>query len=126
MLLKKSGYVFLLSLMLILMVTGCSSKREATGQVEAEITFGYDGTVKISDGNPLVAKIKNNGSAFSGELQIEVEESTMSKIIVAQPFEIAENATKEIVMDVTLNIIQKDFKISVVNNNDDLLYEETV
>jgi len=123
--LKKTLFVLLLSILLGIVITGCGSKKEATGQVEAEITFGYDGTVKISNGNPLVAKIKNNGAAFSGELQIEVHESTMNKIIVAQPFEIAENATKEIVLDVPLHIIQKEFKVSVVND-DDLLYEESI
>lgn len=123
--LKKTLYIFFVSILFIMVFTGCSSKKEATGQVEAEITFGYDGTVKISNGNPLVAKIKNNGSAFSGELQIEVDESTMSKIIVAQPFEIAENATKEIVIDIPLHIIQKEFKVSVVSN-DNLLYEGNI
>lgn len=126
MILKKALYVLFASVLLLTIFTGCSSKKEATGQVEAEITFGYDGTVKISNGNPLVAKIKNNGKAFSGELQIEVEESVMSKIIVAQPFEIAENATKEIVMDVPLHIIQKEFKVSVINSSDELLFEENI
>jgi hypothetical protein len=107
------------------MFTNCTANKIPKGRLEVETQFGYNGTVKISTGNPLVATIKNNGPAFEGELQIEVEDSMMSKVIIAQPFEIAENATKEIAIDVPLYIIQKSFKVNVTSK-EKKLYEETI
>lgn len=125
MFLKKIMCVLLVSAFVILSFTSCKNEKVPEGRIEAEIQFGYDGTVKISSGNPLVATIKNNGPAFEGELQIEVEDSMVSKVIIAQPFEIAENATKEISLDVPLYIIQKSFNVNVTSDNKKL-FEETI
>ncbi|PKM49484.1 MAG: hypothetical protein CVV02_15755 [Firmicutes bacterium HGW-Firmicutes-7] len=122
---KKIISVFLVSMFVLFTFTNCKAEKVPEGRIEAEIQFGYEGTVKISSGNPLVATIKNNGAAFEGELQIEIEDSMVSKVIVAQPFEIAQNATKEISIDVPVYIIQKDFTVNITSNKKKL-FEDTV
>lgn len=116
---KRIRYIFMMAAIMAIsigLLTSCSKNDKYS--VEVDITFGYDGTLKVAADNPLKAVITNNGAAFKGELQIEIENNTYGIMIVATPFEIAENAQKEIEMDVPVNIIQKKFDVRIVSGKD--------
>ncbi len=123
---KKKAVSLLGALILVVFaLSGCKTNEKTTGQLEAEVTFGYDQKVKIADGNPLSAKIKNKGKAIKAELQIEVEDTDNTKIIVSQPFELAENASKEITLQVPVYMIQKEFQVRIKEENK-LHYSELI
>lgn len=124
---RSSKRLVVLAFMLLLVALttiGCK-KNPSEGKVQAELALGYDGTIKIDADNPLIAIIKNDGPAFQGELQVVVEDTGYSKVIIAMPFEIAENSQKEISMDVPVYMIQKKFEVSIVTEGDKV-FEETL
>lgn len=91
--------------------------------VEAEFELGYDGVVKVSEGNPLIAKINNMGEGFEGELQIEVATDGQNKMIYAKAFEIAASSEKVIKMNTPIYMIEKAFKVSLVANGNEIYSE---
>lgn len=97
-------------LLVVLSISGC---RQTTA-VEAEFELGYDGVVKISDGNPISAQINNQGKGFIGEVQIEVDKNGQEKLIYAKAFEIAASSEKELEMYIPIYTIQKNFKVSIL------------
>lgn len=99
--------------LLLLAVIGLSGCKEAV-DLEADFELGYEGVVKVSEGNPMRAKINNQGTGFEGELQIEVDKDGQSKVIFAKAFEIAPSSEKDIEMYVPVYTIQKNFKVSIV------------
>ncbi|MBC7960702.1 MAG: hypothetical protein H7X94_12610, partial [Vallitaleaceae bacterium] len=122
---KKLIFMILISVIAIGAFTGCSAKKKVESQLDVKIDFGYEGTIKVASKNPLVATIKNNGPAFSGELQIEVEDNMNGKMLMAMPFEMAENSQKEIQLQVPVFIIQKKFVVRVASDHN-TLYEKTI
>lgn len=108
--------VYLMTLFILLfgtiILTGC---QEESSQINIEYEFGYEDSVKVSKGNPLTATITNNGEAFVGELQIEVNQSQSESLIYAKEFEIAANSEKEINMVIPVYTIQRVFNVQVVS-----------
>lgn len=120
---RKNKYVFIISLLLLFTIlTGCKEKQSP---LDIEFSFGYDDVLKVSAGNPLVATIKNNGKAFTGELQIEVDQSQNESIIYAKEFQIAENSEKEVHIVLPIYAIQRKFKVQVVADKQ-RIFEETI
>jgi hypothetical protein len=103
---------------------GCS-RSASQYAVEGEFEFGYDGAIKIAADNPFQATISNDGEAFKGELRIEIEDGNNGILVVSQPFEIAQNAKKEIKMDVPVFKIQKDYEV-YITVDDEKIYEDVI
>lgn len=123
--LKRLFLFVMMSVLAVFFLTGCSSKEDIKGQLEVKVELGYDSTVKVGSHNPLVAYVQNKGPAFSGELQIEVEDNMNGKVMIATPFEMAENSQKEIQLEVPVLIIQKNFTVSIASGKD-LYYKEKI
>lgn len=121
---KKRVYVMTLLLLLlsIVLITGC---KEETSQLELDLSVGYEGSVKVSNGNPLRATITNNGEAISGELQIVVNQTQAESLIYAKEFEIAANGEKDINMVIPVYTIQRKFTVKVVSDGKQI-YEDEV
>lgn len=116
--------VTLVAILLFVMLQAASCK--SVPAVEAEFELGYDGVVKISEGNPLKAKINNMGEGFSGELQIEIHKDGGNKVIFAKAFEMAPNSEKEIDLYTPIYTIQKNFVVSIVADGKKIYSEAIV
>lgn len=123
--LKRFILFGLIGILAVSFMTSCSSKKDSKGQLEVKLDFGYNGVVKVASHNPLVAYIQNNGHAFSGELQMVVEDNMGGKVMIATPFEIAEHSKKEIALEVPIFIIQKQFEVRIESEKK-ILYEEKI
>lgn len=122
---KRVIFIFFISIFIVSFATGCSSKKGSNEQLEVRLDFGYNGTIKVSSHNPLVAYIQNNGPAFTGELQIAVDDNMGGKMMIATAFEMAQNSNKEISLDVPVYIIQKKFNVTIASNKK-ILYEGSI
>lgn len=116
------GFQMVLVVLALLALSGC---RQSVS-VEADFALGYDGVVKISEGNPLRAKVNNQGEGFEGELQIEIDKDGQSKVIFAKAFEMAPSSEKEIEMYLPVYMIQKNFKVSIVADGREVYSENVV
>ncbi len=79
----------------------------------------------MTDGNPLIAVITNNGEEIKGELQIEVEQTQNESILYAKEFQIAEGGEKELHMAVPVHTIQRKFNVYVAVG-DEVVYEDVI
>ncbi len=123
--LKKGLFILVLGLWILSVITGCSLKKDTNEAVAVQLDFGYNDTIKVASYNPLVATIQNDGPAFVGELQIQVEDNMNGKVMIVSPFEMAQNSKKEITMEVPVYIIQKNFTVAVVSEGR-TFYEEKI
>jgi len=103
-------------------MSGC---QKAENQLDIDFQLGFDDTVKIANGNPLKATIRNNGKELTGELQVEVNQNTMESVIFSKAFQIPENGEKKIQMVIPVYTIQKEFKVKVIAEGR-TVFEDTI
>lgn len=111
--LRITSLIGLITLMLF-SFSGCESE---LSQLDVELTIGFQGAVKISEGNPVRASIINNGDEFNGELQVIVNQNDMESIIYAKEFQIPENGEKDIQLAIPVYTIQREFEVKIVEGN---------
>jgi len=121
---KVSKKLFIMGMLIVvsLLVVSCSKKND---QLDIEFSLGYDDSIKVSDGNPLTAKITNNGKEIIGELQIEVDQTQAESLIFAKEFQIPANSDKEIQMIIPVYTIQRKFKVLVLVDGK-RIFEDTI
>lgn len=117
---SKSILIAMFVFTLVLM-SGCGKSVDVT----ADFSLGYEGVVKVAEGNPLVAKINNMGDEFAGELQIEVAVDGQNKMIFSKAFDMPKSAEKEIKMHTPIYMIEKSFEVKIVADNR-VVYSEKI
>jgi len=119
---KQLSIIFMISFLLIVIaLTGCSSD---VSQLDIDLILGYEGAVKVSEGNPLTASITNNGEALTAELQIIIDMNEGESIIYAKEFQIPANGEKDISMVIPIYTIQSSFDVQIVAKGKTLYNEE--
>lgn len=121
----KKFFRALLITTLFIAVFGVSTFAVDQDDLELEAIIGYDNTMKIGDGNPFEIMITNNGTDFSGEIQVFIKGQDQNFTIYAKEFDMASNSTKNITMTVPLMTIQREIDIKIVSGKKSL-YENTV
>lgn len=114
---NMKGYRRMLFIGLFLMVILMGCAKEKT-DVEIEATIGYDGTIKISNGNPLEVSVQNFGKDIEGYIRTYYDVNNTEKVEMDKEVQIAGNTTKVFQLYIPVYLIQKTFDVELVVGNE--------
>ncbi len=113
--------VFLALIFILGLLTPFLFGAETSGSIELSAQVGIDGTYVVDSQTPVNIKASNNGTDFSGEVQISVnisyDEYNPLYAVYSYPLELANGASKSFSLDIAIPSIIKSISIKAMDKN---------
>lgn len=97
-----------------------------------DLQMGFDNSYIVEKVTPMTATLTNNGEAFQGEFQVKVYtyENTDSGFqkyaLYSQKLELPEGATKQVSMELGLNMVRRFMEVSLVDEGGNVVFQKHV
>lgn len=114
---KSKLSVVFIALGIILSIFPTNFSVLANGNLDITVEYGIDGKFKSTRDIPIIVKIKNNGTDFQGEVQVDIPiESGRKHNTYSKEVSIASGSEKTVILPIKLAEEQRKVKVNIVDN----------